>query len=165
MKKDLIRTMHRKIALLSASAVLFASFSPIVPAQEQGQGDSVPFRLAAFNPIAPPADEQKPLTWKDVNSGAFQKIMLISGVGRVQIGMLYQTSGAKDFKEFSLAFVVARNLRLDPQVVLRALWSQSLKEILNDFGFPNDQAKRTLKIAKDQLENANKDWKAGRPVQ
>ena len=83
----------------------------------------------------------------------------------MEIGMLYETSGAKDFKEFSQAFLVARNLRFNPQLVLLALWEQGLEEILQDFGIPKDQAKRALKIAKDQLENANKEWAKGRPVQ
>ena len=83
----------------------------------------------------------------------------------MEIGMLYETSGAKDFKEFSQALMVARNLRFSPQLVLLALWERSLEEILQDFGILKEQAKRALKIAKDQLENANKDWAKGRPVQ
>jgi len=54
----------------------------------------------------------------------------------MEIGMLYETSGAKDFKEFSQAFLVARNLRFNPQLVLLALWEQGLEEILQDFGTP-----------------------------
>ena len=165
MKKGLIRNMQSKIVLLSALAVLFASFSATLHPQEHQQDDSAPIRLAAFHPTTPPADTKKPLTWKDVNSGPFQKILQITGVSQIQIGVLYDTSGAKDFKEFALGFVVARNLRIDPQIVIRALFGQSLKEILHDFGIPDDQANRALKIAKDQLDYANKEWKAGRPVQ
>ncbi len=157
--------MHRHILLASALAVLLAPFSATLQSQVPAGGSPRLLRLAAFPPSPPPADKKEPLTWKDVNSGAFQKILLITGVGQVQIGNLYATSGAKDFKEFSVAFVVARNLRLDPQLVLRALWEQNLEGILQDFSFPEDQVKRALKIAKDQLEYANKEWKQGRPVQ
>jgi len=156
--------MQTKIASLSTLAALLAFCTVNLYSQEQGAGDAVWSQLAAFHPLAPSADKKKPITRKDVNSGAFQKIRQITGVGLLEIGMLYETSGAKDFKEFSLAFVVARNLKLDPQLVLRALWEQSLEEILSSFGFPKDQAKRALKIAKDQLDYANKEWKAGRPV-
>jgi hypothetical protein len=151
--------------LFSALVVLFPFCLATVHSQEYEQGDPVQIQLAAFNPVTPPADKKKPLTRKDVNSGAFQKIRKISRVGLVEIRMLYETSGAKDFKEFSRAFIVARNLRFDPQIVLRALWEQSLKEVLQDFGLPEDQAKRALKIARDQLEYANEEWKKGRPVQ
>lgn len=157
--------MQSRIILFSALAILFASFPATVHSQQYDQGDPLQIQLAAFHPVPPPAAKKKPLTRKDVASGAFQKIRKMTGVGLLEIGMLYETSGAKDFKEFSQAFVVARNLRFNPQLVLLALWEQGLEEILQDFGIPKDQAKRALKIAKDQLENANKDWAKGRPVQ
>ncbi|MEE8347992.1 MAG: hypothetical protein V3R94_00355 [Acidobacteriota bacterium] len=165
MKKGSVGTMHRKLLLGSALTVLLAPFSASVQAQVTDGDHSGLIRLAAFSLSSPLADKKKPLTWKEVNSGAFQKILLITGVGQVQIGTLYATSGAKDFNEFALAFVVSRNLRLDPQLVLRALWDQSLKDILQDFSFPEDQVNRALRIAKDQLDYANKEWQAGRPIQ
>ncbi len=163
-RKAGIKTMQSRIILFSALAVLFTSSSASVQSQGHEQGDPAQIQLAAFNPAVPPADEKKPLTREDLNSGAFQKFLQLTGVSPQQITTLYTTSGAKDFKEFSLAFVVARNLSFDPQIVLRSLWEQSLREVLSDFGLPDDQAKRALKIAKDQLDYANKEWKAGRPV-
>ena len=155
--------MHSKIISIPCLAVLLAC--SLAPVYSREQGDVARIQPAALHPPASPEDKKKPLTREDANSGALQKIRQITGVGLVGIGRLYETSGAKDFKEFSLAFFVAQNLHVDPQIVLRALWGQSLEEIIQDFGYPEDQAKRALRIANDQREEANKAWKEGRPIQ
>ena len=157
--------MDSRVILVSALAVLLPFSSATVYSQQFRQDDDVRIQPAAFNPIGFPADEKRPLTRDDVNSGAFQLIRQFTGVGVQQLAILYETSGAKDFKEFSVSFVAARNIRLDPQIVLRMLWGKNLEEILINLGLPKDQAKRALQIAKDQVEYANKEWKAGRPVQ
>ena len=156
--------MHSKIISIPCLAVLLAGSLTPVYSQEQVREAASRIQLTAFQPSGSPEDQKKPLTQEDANSGACRKIRQITGVGLVAIGRLYETSGAKDFKEFSLAFFVAQNLHVDPQIVLRALWGQSLEEILQEFGYPEDQAKRALKIANNQREEANKAWKEGRPV-
>ena len=156
--------MYSKIILIPCLVVLLVSSLSPVYSQEQQGGDLRWIQPVTLHPPASPEDKKKPLTREEANSGALQKIRQITGVSLVDIGRLYQTSGAKDFKEFSLAFFVAQNLHVDPQIVLRALWGQSLEEILRDFGYPKDQAKRALKIANDQREEANKAWKEGRPI-
>jgi len=157
--------MNNRIILFPVLALLVAFASTSLSAQQFRQQDGVRIQPAVFHPTAPTADEKKPLTRDDVNSGAFQLIRQITGIGVQQLAVLYETSGAKDFKEFSVGFVVARNIRIDPQIVLRMLWEKNLEEILINLSFPKDQAKRGLRIAKDQVEYANKEWKEGRRVQ
>jgi hypothetical protein len=157
--------MNSRIILFPILALLLPFSSAVVFSQQLRQDDRVRIQPAAFHPTALSADEKKPLTRDDVNSGAFQLIRQFTGIDMLPLAVLYETSGAKDFKEFSVAFIVARNIRMDPQIVLRMLWEKSLDEILINLGLPKDQAKRALQIAKTQVEYANKEWKKGHPVQ
>ncbi|MDA2933186.1 hypothetical protein MYX82_02465 [Acidobacteria bacterium AH-259-D05] len=148
--------------------ILFALLSATMHSQDQESwpsGDLGQIQPAAFQPSPSASNKKKkPLTEKDLNSGASQIIRRVTGTSTLDIHVLYETSGAKDFKEFSQALMVARNLRLDPQLVLRALYEQDLESILEDFAIPRKEAKSALKIAKKQLEEADKEWKRRRSL-
>jgi hypothetical protein len=113
--------------------------------------------LAAFHPEAS-AEEKKPLTEKDIHSGSFLYLQQITSLDILGLRLLYATSGAREYDEFAQALLVAGQLQLNQQLVLRALNEKSLEEILQDFGFNENQAKEAIKVAKKHLETADKEW-------
>ena len=154
------KEMLFSVAILTMVLVVLSATMHPQDRSNWPRGDSSQIALVAFHPLTGSASQKKkPLTEKELQSGAFQKLQQVTGAGILDLRMLYETSGAEDFKEFSRALLVARNVRLDPQLILRALYEKSLEEILQEFGMPGSQAKKAIKIAKEQLEDADKEWK------
>jgi len=54
--------------------------------------------------------------------------------------------------------LTAHILRLDRQLVLRSLYGNDLKGIIQEFGFTEDQAKKAIDQAKQQLRVAQDQW-------
>ncbi len=102
--------------------------------------------------------KKEPLTEKDVLSSAFYTLEQMTGLGILGLRILYETSGAETFKEFARALLAAHNLRLDRQLVLRSLYGNDLKQIIQEFGFTEEQAKEAIDRAKEQLKIAQEQW-------
>ncbi len=114
--------------------------------------------VAASHPGAEAANEKAPLTDEDIFSGTFRTLEQVTGLGILGVRILYETSGAQNFKEFAQALLTAHNLRLDPQFVLRGLYESSLEEILHAFGLTPEQTKQAIELAKRQLKSADEEW-------
>ena len=108
--------------------------------------------------LASVADEKKPLTEKELASGAFRHLTQMTGATTIDLRMLYEVSGAKDFEEFSRTLYVARILRLDHGLLLRSLHSQSLERSLYEFGIDEKQVEEAIETAKKALKEADKAW-------
>jgi len=113
--------------------------------------------LAAAHPEAVVL-KKEPLTEKDVLSSAFYTLEQMTGLGILGLRILYETSGAETFEEFARALLTAHNLRLDRQLVLRSLYGNDLKQIIQEFGFTEEQAKEAIDRAKEQLKIAQEQW-------
>jgi len=114
--------------------------------------------LAASHPGAEAANEKAPLTEEDILSGTFHALEQMTGLGILGLRILYETSGAQNFKEFAQALLTAHNLRLDHQLVLRGLYASSLEKILQDFGLTSEQIKKAIDLTKRQLKSADEEW-------
>ncbi len=116
-------------------------------------------QLAAAHPEAEAVVLKKePLTEKDIRSAAFYTFEQLTGLGILGLRILYETSGARTFEEFTHALLTAHNLRLDRQLVLRSLYENELKKTLQEFGFTEEQAKKAIDQAKKQLKAAKELW-------
>ena len=102
--------------------------------------------------------KKEPLTDKDVVSSTFFTLEQLTGLGILGVRILYEVSGAETFEEFAHALLTAHILRLDRQLVLRALYESDLKEIIQAFGYTEKQAKEAIHQAKEQLKVAKKSW-------
>lgn len=102
--------------------------------------------------------KKEPLTDKDVVSSTFFTLEQLTGLGILGVRILYEVSGAETFEEFAHALLTAHILRLDRQLVLRALYESDLKEIIQAFGYTEDQAKEAIHQAKEQLKVAKEAW-------
>ncbi len=117
------------------------------------------YPLAAAHPEAEAVVLKKEfLTEKDILSAAFYTLEQVTGLGILGLRILYETSGAETFDEFARALLTSHNLRLDRQLVLRSLYSNDLKETLQEFGFTEEQAKDAIDQAKQQLKMAKDQW-------
>ncbi len=99
---------------------------------------------------------QQPLRDSQINGGAFRMLEKKSGLTSQQLQDLYQSSGAKNFGQFTSAIVVAKNLNLDRTAVLDGLKTMSLGETLQSLGVPKDKAKEAISEAKKQVREAEK---------
>ena len=88
--------------------------------------------------------KKEPLTDKDVVSSTFFTLEQLTGLGILGVRILYEVSGAETFEEFAHALLTAHILRLDRQLVLRALYESDLKEIIQAFGYTENQAKEAI---------------------
>jgi hypothetical protein len=88
--------------------------------------------------------KKEPLTEKDVLSSTFYTLEQVTGLGVLGLRILYETSGAETFKLFAQALLTAHNLRLDRNIVLRSLYQNDLEEILQEFGFTEEQAEKAI---------------------
>jgi hypothetical protein len=68
---------------------------------------------------------------------------------------MYQSSGAKNFGEFTSGVVVSKNLGLDTNAVLHGLETQSLGETLKSLGVPPKNVKPEIKKAQEELKSAS----------
>ena len=102
--------------------------------------------------------KKEPLTDKDVVSSTFFTLEQLTGLGILGVRILYEVSGAETFEEFAHALLTAHILRLDRQLVLRALYESDLKEIIQAFGYTENQAKEAIHQAKEQLKAAKEAW-------
>ena len=82
----------------------------------------------------------------------------ITGLGILELRILYETSGAETFEAFARALLTAHNLCLDRQLVLRSLYENELEKILQEFGFTQEQVKEAIDQAKQQLKIAKEQW-------
>ena len=105
-----------------------------------------------------PEEKKDALRQKDIQSGSFHYLQQITGLDILGLRLLYETSGATNYEEFSRSVVVSRNQNLDRQLVLRALYQSNLKDILQDFGLTEDQAEEAIDLAKKYLEAAAEHW-------
>ena len=64
---------------------------------------------------------KEPITEKHYSSKTFFNLQRITRLGALDVQVLYAISGAKDFKEFAVATVAARFLKVDRGLVLAAL--------------------------------------------
>ncbi len=116
-------------------------------------------QLAAAHPGAEAVVLKKePLTEKDIMSAAFYTLEQVTGLGILGLRILYGTSGAETFEEFTHALLTSHNLRLDRYLVLRSLYENDLEETLQAFGFTKDQVKKAIDQAKKQLKLAKEVW-------
>lgn len=115
--------------------------------------------VAAARPGTEAANEKAPLTEEDIFSGTFHTLEQVTGLGILGLRILYETSGAQNFKEFAQALLTAYILRLDPQFILRGLYVSNLTEILHDFGLTPEQVKEAIELAKRQLKSADEEWR------
>ncbi len=99
---------------------------------------------------------QQPLRDSQINGGAFRMLEKKTGLTSQQLQDLYQSSGAKNFGQFTSAIVVAKNLNLDRTAVLDGLKTMSLGETLQSLGVPKDKAKEAISEAKKQVREAEK---------
>ncbi len=102
--------------------------------------------------------KKEPLTDKDIVSSTFFTLEQLTGLGILGVRILYEVSGAETFEEFAHALLAANILRLDRQLVLRALYESDLKEIIQAFGYTEKQAKEAIHQAKEQLKVAKEAW-------
>ncbi len=102
--------------------------------------------------------KKEPLTDKDIVSSTFFTLEQLTGLGILGVRILYEVSGAETFEEFAHALLTANILRLDRQLVLRALYESDLKEIIQAFGYTEKQAKEAIHQAKEQLKVAKEAW-------
>ncbi|MDA2939280.1 hypothetical protein MYX75_13595, partial [Acidobacteria bacterium AH-259-A15] len=130
--------MRNKLFLLLAIGVLLTAFPT----------DVLAGRSAEKN--------KKPITEEHIRSGAFRKLQQVTEMGPLDLHILYESSGAQNFREFATALMVAQLLRLDRALVLRALYEKKLDEILQDFAVPGKQAKAAIKAVKKELKRADK---------
>ncbi len=116
-------------------------------------------QLAAAHPGAKAVVLKKePLTEKDIVSSTFFTLEQLTGLGILGLRILYEVSGAETFEEFAHALLTANILRLDRQLVLRSLYESDLKEIIQAFGYTENQAKEAIRQAKEQLKVAKETW-------
>ncbi len=115
--------------------------------------------LARVAPRPKSSEEKKDaLRQKDIQSGSFRYLKEITGLDILGLRLLYETSGAVNYDEFARSVVVSRNQRLDRQLILRALYTNDLKDILQDFGLTEKQAEEAIKLAKKYLDAADEHW-------
>jgi hypothetical protein len=98
---------------------------------------------------------QQPLKPSQINSGAFRTLEQKTGMTQAQLESMYQSSGAKNFGEFTSAVVVSRNLGLDTRTVLKGLQTQSLGQTLKDLGVPPNNVKPEIKKAQQEVKSAS----------
>ncbi len=116
-------------------------------------------QLAAAHPRAEAVVLKKePLTERDIMSAAFYTLEQLTGLGILGLRIIYGTSGAETFEEYTHALLTSNNLRLDRYLVLRSLYENDLEKILQNFGFTEEQAKEAIDRAKEQLKVAKKAW-------
>ncbi len=101
---------------------------------------------------------KEPLTDQDIMSSTFYTMEQVTGMGVLALRILYETSGAETFKQFAQALLTAHILRLDRNLVLRALYQSDLEEILQEFGLTEKQAEKAIDQAKQQLKIAKEAW-------
>ncbi len=99
---------------------------------------------------------QQPLRDSQINGGAFRMLEKKTGLTSQQLQDLYQSSGAKNFGQFTSAIVVAKNLDLDRTAVLDGLKTMSLGETLQSLGVDKLKAKEAVSEAKKQVREAEK---------
>ncbi len=117
-------------------------------------------QLGAANPEpATVVLKKNHLTEKDIMSATFYTLEQVTGMGILELRILYETSGAETFEEFAQALLTAQHLRLDRQLVLRSLYENDLEETIQEFGFTEEQAKEAINQAKEQLKFAQEMWK------
>jgi hypothetical protein len=102
-----------------------------------------------------PEHTQQPLKPSQIKSGAFRMLEQKTGLTQAQLESMYQSSGAKNFGEFTSAVVVSKNLGLDTTAVLKGLQAQSLGQTLKDLGVPSKDVKPEIKKAQDQVKSAS----------
>jgi hypothetical protein len=102
-----------------------------------------------------PEYTQQPLKSSQINSGEFRMLEQKTGLTQAQLERMYQSSGAKNFGEFTSAVVVSKNLGLDTNAVLKGLQTQSLGQTLKDLGVPSKDVKPEIRKAKDQVKSAS----------
>jgi hypothetical protein len=98
---------------------------------------------------------QQPLKSSQLNSGAFRMLEEKTGMTQAQLESMYQSSGAKNFGEFTSGVVVSKNLGLDTNAVLHGLETQSLGETLKSLGVPPKNVKPEIKKAQEELKSAS----------
>lgn len=118
-----------------------------------------PLLLAGSFDILARDSRKEPITEKHYSSKTFFNLQRITRLGALDVQVLYAISGAKDFKEFAVATVTARFLKLDRGLVLGALHDKKLDEILKDFEIEKNQGKRAIKAAKKELDRGEEWWK------
>ena len=101
---------------------------------------------------------KEPLTDQDIMSSTFYTLEQVTGMGVLALRILYETSGAETFKQFAQALLTAHILRLDRNLVLRALYQSDLEEILQEFGLTEKQAEKAIDQAKQQFKIAKEAW-------
>ena len=116
-------------------------------------------RALTPSPPLAPDKTKKNLTEKDIRSPEFLLLQRITGLDNLGLRLLYETSGAREFKKFAEAILVAQALHLDRQLVLRALHERSLDDILSDLRVPEKQRKEAKKLTKKQFDQAREAWK------
>jgi hypothetical protein len=133
-----------------------------------GQGRSGDFGGAASNTHAgrdgaasnraaggQPEHAQQPLKPSQINGGAFRMLEQKTGMTQSQLESMYQSSGARNFGEFTSAVVVSKNLGLDTNAVLKGMETQSLGQTLKDLGVPSKDIKPEIKKAQAEVRSAS----------
>lgn len=98
---------------------------------------------------------QQPLKTSQINSGAFRMLEEKTGMTQAQLESMYQSSGAKNFGQFTSAVVVSKNLGLDTNAVLHGLETQSLGETLKSLGVPSKKVRPEIKKAQEEVKSAS----------
>ena len=102
-----------------------------------------------------PEHIQQPLKPAQINGGAFRMLEQKTGMTQAQLEGMYQSSGAKNFGEFTSAVVVSKNLGLDTSAVLKGLQTQSLGQTLKELGVPSKNVKPEIKKAQEEVKSAS----------
>ena len=111
------------------------------------------------SPMDRPSDRhmtQQPLKASQIDGGAFRMLEKTTGLNSQQLQDLYQSSGAKNFGQFTSAIVVSKNLNLDRAAVLDGLKTMSLGETLQSLGVNKEKAREAISEAKNQVREAEK---------
>lgn len=98
---------------------------------------------------------QQPLKSSQLNGGAFRMLEEKTGMTQAELESMYQSSGAKNFGEFTSAVVVSKNLGLDTNTVLHGLETQSLGETLKSLGVAPKSVKSEIKKAQEEVKSAS----------
>ena len=167
--------MRNKFVVAVLSAVISLPFAASLAAQGhgggQGGGQGKPGGLPMGGPggrpemgrPGSPMDRpshremtQQPLRDSQINGGAFRMLEKTTSLNSQQLQELYQSSGAKNFGQFTSAIVVSKNLNLDRAAVLEGLKTMSLGETLQSLGVNKEKAREAISEAKHQVREAEK---------
>ncbi len=163
--------MRKRFVVAVLSAAISLPFAVSLAAQGHGGGHGRPSGPPMGgpggrpdmehrgSPMDRPSDRhmtQQPLRDSQINGGAFRMLEKKTGLTSEQLQDLYQSSGAKNFGQFTSAIVVAKNLNLDQAKVLEGLKTMSLGETMKSLGVPKDKAKQAISEANKQVKEAEK---------